>query len=142
MTRDDDAERKRSIRDKALSRLAERDRQAVAQLVEGMGEIRGMLTRQENHLSALVQVVSQLVDILSTGDVRTYKPQPRPLSAHKRQVLERIQSLRAEGLSFARICQVFKEEQIPTLSGAGQWSKGTLWNLWKNHHHQLAEEEE
>lgn len=141
MNRDGDAARKQSIRDQALSRLSERDRQTVAQFARDMAEMREMLARQEGRLDVLVQAVSRLEELLAVSETSAYKSQPRPLTAHKRQVLARIQSLRSEGLSFDRICQVFRAEQIPTLSGAGEWSKGTLWNLWKNHHHQLEESE-
>ena len=55
--------------------------------------------------------------------------------------LERIRDLRRQDLSFARICEIFQEEEIPTLSGDGQWSKGTLWNLWRNHSRQLGPED-
>ena len=50
----------------------------------------------------------------------------------------RVRAFRA--FSFARICEIFQAEGVPTLSSQGQWSKGTLWNLWTNHRHQLQQD--
>jgi hypothetical protein len=54
-------------------------------------------------------------------------------------VLERIRGLRDQDLSFAQMPPLFEDEGVPTLSGQGRWSRGTLCNLWKHHRHQLNE---
>lgn len=141
MTRNNDAARKRSIRDEALSRFSDRDRHSVARLAEDVAAMKEMLARQEEHLAVLIQAVSGLERLLSGASATPEYARPRPLTPQKREILERIRDLRSRGLSFARICHIFREERVPTMSGEGQWSKGTLWNLWKNHRRQLEKTE-
>jgi Mg2+ and Co2+ transporter CorA len=138
----EDARRRvRAIREEALSRHADRDRAALASLRDEIAELKAMLGAQQDQLAALATVVTSLAASLSGVSPRseTIPSSPRPLLGHKRLVLERIRDLRDQNLSFAQILTLFEREGVPTLSGQGRWSKGTLWNLWKNHHHQLNE---
>ena len=138
MTWRSDAERKRNIRDEALSRFSEREQRVVARLAEDVAAMRDTLARQEERLDALVLAISRLEELLASGAGEAPEhARPRPLTPLKRQILERVRDMRSRGLSFARICHIFREERVPTLSGEGQWSKGTLWNLWKSHRRQL-----
>jgi len=127
--------RARHIRDEALARHAERDRASLAALHAELAEVRAMLAVQKDMLT---RVIAMLAEVTAPPDLHSTLSIPRPLSARKRAALERIRELRAQDLSFARITEIFQAEGVPTLSGEGQWSKGTLWNLWKNHSHQLA----
>jgi hypothetical protein len=131
--------RARDIRDEALSRLAERDRISLDLLRSEMSEIKVMLREQGEQIAALKALVASLAPDSGLPADAPAPSTPRPLSSHKRVLLERIRDLRAQGLSFSRICEIFQAEGVSTLSGEGQWSKGTLWNLWRNHHHQLRE---
>jgi hypothetical protein len=136
---EDARKRARDIRDEALARHAERDRASLAALASELAELKTMALRQQEQLARLTAMVAELSsrpaapESLDSGHVSS----PRPLSARKRAALERIRDLRAQDISFSRICEIFQTEGQPTLSGQGQWSKGTLWNLWKNHAHQL-----
>jgi outer membrane protein TolC len=131
--------RARHIRDEALARHAERDRASLAALHAELAEIKAMLAGQQEQLARLTSLVAELTDRPVAKDLLAIPPSsPRPLSARKRAALERIRDLRAQDHSFARITEIFLAEGVPTLSGQGQWSKGTLWNLWKNHSHQLS----
>lgn len=141
MTRPADEARRRArdIRDEALSRLAERDRISFDLVRSEMSEIKAMLREQGEQIAALKALIVSLSPASGQpADVPVFST-PRPLSGHKRVLLERIRDLRAQDLSFSRICEIFHAEGVPTLSGEGQWSKGTLWNLWRNHRHQLRE---
>lgn len=131
--------RARHIRDEALARHAERDRASLAALRAELAELKAMVAGQQAQLARLTEMLSALAERgLPGGDPPPVSPSsPRPLSARKRAALERIRELRAQDLSFSRITEIFLAEGVPTLSGQGQWSKGTLWNLWKNHSHQL-----
>ena len=134
---DEARQRARGIRDEALSRLAERDRASLDHLRAEMAEMKALLHDQRDRIAAL----TALVEALAAGAAREAEAppssKPRPLSGHKRTVLERIRDLRARDLSFSDICEIFQSEGVPTLSGEGRWSKGTLWNLWRNHGRQL-----
>lgn len=137
MSRDEHREssRARAIRQDALNRLAERERASLPAVLNELAELKSMLAAQQAGLNALTMLVEELA-----GRLRTDSPiisSPRSLSPAKRQILERIQELRRQQLSFAQILEIFIADRVPTLSGQGQWSKGTLWNLWKNHRHQL-----
>jgi excisionase family DNA binding protein len=49
----------------------------------------------------------------------------------KAAVLARIRQLKAQGLTLQAIAERFTAEGVPTLSGKGSWSKGTIANLLK-----------
>ena len=139
---DESRQRAREIRDEALARHAERDRADMALLRAEIAELKSMLREQQGQLAALTAMVAALNERppQTRQDAPPESSSPRPLSDHKRQALERIRDLRALHLSFSAICDIFRAEGVPTLSGEGEWSKGTLWNLWKNHHRQLDDE--
>jgi hypothetical protein len=136
---EDARKRARDIRDEALARHAERDRASLAALASELSELKAMALRQQEQLRQLTAMVAELSSRPAAPESTdpVLVSSPRPLSARKRAALERIRDLRAQDLSFSRICEIFQAEGQPTLSGQGQWSKGTLWNLWKNHAHQL-----
>lgn len=135
----DTRQRARDIRAEALAKLAERDGVSLASLRDEIAELKSMARVQTAQLQVLIDLVTALTakDEIAEDRSALCASTPRPLSVQKRRALERIRSLRADNVSFARICEIFHQERIPTLSGDGYWSKGTLWNLWKNHRHQL-----
>lgn len=139
---DDDARKRvRGIREQALARLAERDQSAAtSRLIAEISDLKSMVAAQQEQIAALTAMVAALSCRLSSDDntLASRSSTPRPLSPEKRMVLERIQELRTQNMSFSSILEIFMAENVPTLSGQGQWSKGTLWNLWKNHGHQLT----
>lgn len=137
---DEARQRARGIRDEALSRLAERDRASLEHLRGELAEMKTMLRDQRDRIDALTSMVASLT-AAPPAPSGPLPSTPRPLSAAKRAALERIAELRGQGLSFTAICEAFRREGVPTLSGDGQWSKGTLWNLWRNHAHQLRRED-
>jgi hypothetical protein len=53
------------------------------------------------------------------------------LSSSKAMVLHRLRAMQAEGLSLQAIANRLNNEGVPTLSGKGQWKKGTVSNLLK-----------
>jgi hypothetical protein len=55
----------------------------------------------------------------------------RAIAEPKAAVLQRLQALQAEGLSLQKIADRLNNEGVPTLSGKGQWQKGTIGNLLK-----------
>lgn len=131
-------QRAKQIRDEALSRLNEREAVPVKTLVAEVVALRAEIAAQRRDLAEL----TALVRALAEGQAPTLPPvaiasSPRPLSGSKRLILEKIRDLRAQDLTFSQICREFRDQGVPTLSGEGEWSKGTLWNLWKNHSHQL-----
>ena len=132
---DEARQRARGIRDEALSRLAERDRASLEHLRSELAEMKAMLREQRERIDALTSLVASLA---APAEAPGPLPStPRPLSPAKRAALVRIAELRGQGLSFTAICEAFRQDGVPTLSGGGEWSKGTLWNLWRNHAHQL-----
>lgn len=143
MTRpgDEARQRARGIRDEALSRLADRDRASLDHLRAELADMKAMLREQGERLAALTDMVAVLAGASPMPDAAPHASSPRPLSARKRAALERIRELRRRDLSFSQICEIFRAEAVPTLSGEGEWSKGTLWNLWRNHGHQLPPDE-
>jgi len=137
---DEARQRARGIRDEALSRLVERDRASLDHLRAEMAEMKTMLREQGDRITDLIALLESLTESTNRQKEEPRRSSPRLLSGHKRAVLERIRDLRNRGLSFARICEIFQAEGVPTLSSQGQWSKGTLWNLWTNHRHQLQQD--
>lgn len=138
-TAEDARKRARDIRDEALAKHAERDRASLLIVREELAALKAMVAGQQEQLVRLTGMIAELTYALVPEDARGIQvpSNPRPLSARKRAALERIRELREQDLSFSRISEIFQAEGLPTLSGQGQWSKGTLWNLWKNHAHQL-----
>ena len=138
-TAEDARKRARDIRDEALARHAERDRASLVAVRDELAALKTMVAGQQEQLARLTGMIAELTAGLAPSHAHgSANPStPRPLSARKRAALERIRELRAQDHSFARITEIFQAEGVPTLSGQGQWSKGTLWNLWKNHAHQL-----
>lgn len=136
---EDAKKRARDIRDEALAKHAERDRASLMAVHAELAELKAMVAGQQEQFVRLTGLIAELTAVFVPNDTqsRTIPSTPRPLSARKRVALERIRELREQDLSFSRICEIFQTEGLPTLSGQGQWSKGTLWNLWKNHAHQL-----
>jgi chromosome segregation ATPase len=136
---EDARKRARDIRDEALAKHAERDRASLVAVRAELAELKAMVAGQQEQLARLTAMISELTAALAHPDAqgRANPSTSRPLSARKRAALERIRELREQDHSFSRICDIFQAEGQPTLSGQGQWSKGTLWNLWKNHAHQL-----
>jgi outer membrane protein TolC len=136
---EDARKRARDIRDEALARHAERDRASLAALRSELAELKAMIAGQQEQLARLTGMIAEVTAGFAPNHAQSSAnpSTPRPLSARKRAVLERIRELREQDLSFSRICDIFQAEGFPTLSGQGLWSKGTLWNLWKNHAHQL-----
>jgi len=138
-TAEDAKKRARDIREEALAKHAERDRASLLTVRDEIAVLKTMIAGQQEQLVRLTGMIAELTVGFAASDVqlRTNPSTPRPLSAGKRAALERIRELREQDLSFSRICDIFQAEGLPTLSGQGLWSKGTLWNLWKNHGHQL-----
>ncbi|MBP9943331.1 MAG: hypothetical protein KBF11_02155 [Desulfomicrobium sp.] len=136
---EDARKRARDIRDEALARHAERDRASLAALRSELAELKDMIAGQQEQLARLTGMIAEVTAGFAPNHAQSgaNPSTPRPLSARKRAALERIRELREQDLSFSRICDIFQAEGFPTLSGQGLWSKGTLWNLWKNHAHQL-----
>ena len=136
---EDARKRARDIRDEALARHAERDRASLAALRSELAELKAMIAAQQEQLVRLTGMIAQLSSRSAAPELQppVTTSSPRLLSPRKRAALERIRDLRAQDVSFSRICEIFQAEGLPTLSGQGQWSKGTLFNLWKNHAHQL-----
>lgn len=136
MARQSEEARKRAqqIRAEVLSKLE--DRSGDGGLKAEIAELKALVVAQQRSIDHLVQAVEVLTRRLQSPESPVLSS-PRPLRATKRQILERIRDLRAQDLSFSQICEEFQRTSVPTLSGDGQWSKGTLWNLWKNHRHQL-----
>lgn len=136
---EDARKRARDIRDEALARHAERDRASLAALRSELAELKAMIAGQQEQLVRLTGMIAEVTAGFAPNHAQSSAnpSTPRPLSARKRAALERIRELREQDLSFSRICDIFQAEGFPTLSGQGVWSKGTLWNLWKNHAHQL-----
>ena len=132
-------QRARSIRDEALARLADRDSRALERLQSELAEMKAMLREQGERIAALTEMVASLPQPGPDPGCIPLPSNPRPLSRRKRAVLERIRELRGQDISFSRICEIFHAEGVPTLSGGGCWSKGRLWNLWRNHGHQLGD---
>jgi hypothetical protein len=51
------------------------------------------------------------------------------IASPKAAVLQRLRTMRAEGLSLQAMADPFNHEGVPTLSGNGRWQKGTIGNL-------------
>jgi excisionase family DNA binding protein len=49
--------------------------------------------------------------------------------ARKAALVARLQALQAEGLSHQAIAKRLNDDGVPTISGRGQWQKGTISNL-------------
>jgi outer membrane protein TolC len=122
-----------------LAKHAERDRASLVAVLDELAALKTMVAGQQEQLARLTGMIAQLSSRPAAPELQTpvTASSPRLLSPSKRAALERIRDLRAQDVSFSRICEIFQAEGLPTLSGQGRWSKGTLFNLWKNHAHQL-----
>jgi excisionase family DNA binding protein len=66
---------------------------------------------------------------LTNGTAPTPTPSAEAPPARKATLLPRLQALHAEGLSSQQIAHRLNPEGVPTLSGRGQWQRGTVANL-------------
>jgi hypothetical protein len=90
------------------------------------------------------QVVERLTERFSTSPAIHLERSERPeraersipaIAVPKAAVLKRLRAMQAEGLSLQAMANQLNAEGVPTLSGKGQWQKGTIGNL-------LAQQEE
>src|SRR2546428_5538310 len=63
-----------------------------------------------------------------TGRTGYGAPAPRP-APDKGALVARLHQMRDQGMSLAQIADQLQAEDVPTLSGTGQWRKGTVDNL-------------
>ncbi len=87
------------------------------------------------------RVVERVVERLAERLERSERPErSRPVASlppsspparqdPKAAVLQHLQALQAEGLSLQKIADRLNNEGVPTLSGKGQWQKGTIGHL-------------
>ena len=147
--RSEHAERSMSPADEALARQALETMagQYLAQVMARQSDYFEAFLRDElDHMVTRVveRVVEQMVERLTERFERAERDEraERSIPAHrappslqtvmsepKAAVLQRLQALQAEGLSLQKIADCLNNEGVPTLSGKGQWRKGTIGNL-------------
>ena len=102
---------------------------------EALQEIRALLVRQGEQLQALIHAHERKVEVGNTGlySSNTGKAASVPLptvapegKADRATVEARIRQLREQRWSLAQIAEQLKAEGVPTLSGRGGWTKGSV----------------
>jgi hypothetical protein len=111
----------------AKDRLMERLERAIEASVE-----RAVARAMERHVRTERPVHSERSDRSIRAEERAQRsiPRPTPSSPTKADLLTRIRAMRYDhGLSFRAIADQLNAEGVPTLSGKGNWQKGTISNL-------------
>jgi hypothetical protein len=141
------AERSMNPHEEALARQALETMagQYLAQVMARQSDyfeafLRDELTHLVNRI--VERVVDQVAERLTerfTGSPamhpeRSERPERRErsmpaIAAPKAAVLKRLRAMQAEGLSLQAMANRLNNEGVPTLSGKGQWQKGTIGNL-------------
>jgi hypothetical protein len=110
--------------------------QYLAQIMERQSNYFDLFLKEE--LTHLVErVVEQVVERLTERfadqrighDEHSMERSIPAITDHKAAVLTRLRVVQAEGLSLQKIADRLNNEGVPTLSGKGQWRKGTIGNL-------------
>jgi hypothetical protein len=145
--RSEHAERSMSPADEALARQALETMagQYLPQVMARQSDYFEAFLRDElDHMVNRVveRVVEQMMKRLTERFERAERPKrsmpvaslppSSPLPAGpkpKTALLHRLQALQTEGLSLQKIADRLNNEGVPTLSGKGQWQKGTIGNL-------------
>jgi hypothetical protein len=147
--RSEHAERSMSPADEALARQALETMagQYLAQVMARQSNYFEAFLRDElDHLVNRVveRVVEQMVERLTERFERAERPgrSERSIPAHvvpasphparhdpKAALLSRLRTMQGEGVSLQKIADRLNHEGVPTLSGKGQWRKGTIGNL-------------
>jgi hypothetical protein len=119
-------ERRLQRRKSVLLRLSQQGWQALGSLAERYGESPGEVV--ERALQTLAaQAPEKEAPVTAPAPAPAVAPPSPP--APKPDVRQRIQSMRAAGLSLRAIAEALNREGVPTLSGSGTWDKGKLSKL-------------
>jgi hypothetical protein len=65
----------------------------------------------------------------SSPELQDLTTNPPVLPTDRAALMQRLRAMKAEGLSLQAMAHRFNLEGVPTLSGKGQWQKGTIGNL-------------
>jgi predicted transcriptional regulator len=117
-----------------------------------LADIRQALARQEAQIQAIVQALERQATGESNGLVASHADTapttqegtqvatdttaspvalvPR-VKADKATVIARLWEMHEAGLDSTQIAKAFQEEELPTLSGKGEWQSGTVRKLLK-----------
>ncbi len=71
----------------------------------------------------------RLVDAPADSPLTPPTPSAETPQGRKAALLARLQAMKGEGLSTQAIANRLNAEGVPTLSGRGQWQRGTVGNL-------------
>jgi excisionase family DNA binding protein len=69
------------------------------------------------------------------GEADAARPRPpaasagQPYDRRKAELITRLRAMKAQGLSYQPMANQLNAEGVPTLSGRGKWTKGTIGNL-------------
>ncbi|MDR1977255.1 MAG: recombinase family protein [Synergistaceae bacterium] len=90
--------------------------------------------------SQLQNMTEQLRDLLgksprsATGKTVIEKPMQKAAledpEGHRRMLLEKMQSMKAAGMSLLKIAEQLNEEGVATISGTGKWYASTVSMFW------------
>jgi hypothetical protein len=116
----------RSERSERSERLTPELRKQLAEIVEqaveqGIGQA---VERLERSLTQIIKQTLSRVPITPSPAVPHTKA-----NGVKAEVLTRLRTLQAEGLSLQAIANRLNTDGVPTLSGKGRWQKGTIGHL-------------
>jgi hypothetical protein len=90
------------------------------------------LTQEEAQISILrhreEDLLKRIETHLNVPETRiTPEPQPEQDDKNYRQeIYQRIIELKAQGMTFLKIAQLFNDEKTPTFSGTGKWYPATI----------------
>jgi hypothetical protein len=102
-------------------------------IAEAMRRLDQLFTGMQ-HLEQLMEQVlarlerSQASAVSSTPEDVSSLPPPAP-PPDKAAILHKLRTLQAEGFSHHAMANRFNADGVPTLSGRGQWQKGTIGKL-------------
>ncbi len=113
--------------EQAVERLAERFTDGLRQALAPV--IVEQLQKAVERLGAQIERSIERL-IMERFPERPERSMEHLITSAKATMVQRIQAMRTEGLSFGAIAARRNAEGVPTLSGRGRWAKGTIANLF------------
>jgi hypothetical protein len=105
----------------------------------GIAETMARLDQMFAGIQHLEQLMGQVLERLERSQAPAIAPSPPEASPPasippKAAVVQRLQAMKANGLSLQAMADRLNAESVPTLSGTGRWQKGTIGKLLAQHH--------
>ncbi len=85
---------------------------------------------RERSAEAMEKLMENLPEIVQQSIPARAEPRKRKITARKQELLDMINKLRDENMTYEEIAAHLQENNIPTFSGRGRWHAQTIHRLY------------